>query len=93
MPRYLIERTMADIRKTSMNSREKEIINFINNNSECSAIWIYSFISNDYKKTFCIYEAPTPEAVRKAAVKNNLPVDKITEINVLDPYLARYDDK
>ncbi len=38
------------------------------------------------KKTFCIYEATSPEAIRKAVKKNNTPVDKITEISVLNPY-------
>jgi hypothetical protein len=37
-------------------------------------------------KSFCIYEAPTPEAIRKTAVRNDLPVDRITEVRVLDPY-------
>jgi hypothetical protein len=37
-------------------------------------------------KTFCIYDAPTPEAIRKAATQTGLPVDAITEVSVLDPY-------
>ena len=36
--------------------------------------------------TFCVYDAPTPEAVRKSASRNDLPVDQITEVRVLDPY-------
>jgi hypothetical protein len=43
-------------------------------------------VSDDKTKSFCIYDAPTPEAVRKAAGRNSLPIEKITEVNVLDPY-------
>jgi hypothetical protein len=68
---------------------EKEHISFINNNSDCYAIWLYSFVSSDKRKTYCIYEAPTPEAVRKAAGRNQIPIDKIIEVSVLDPYFYR----
>ena len=43
-------------------------------------------MSADGKTTFCIYEAPTPEAIRKAAAQNRLPVDRIVRVRVLDPY-------
>lgn len=90
MPRYLIERTFADKPKLPANG-EKDRVSFINNNSECYATWLYSFISDDRKKSYCIYEAPTPEAVRKAAARNNLPVDKITEVRMVDPYIYQSD--
>jgi hypothetical protein len=37
-------------------------------------------------RTFCVYDAPTPEAIRKRAAHNKLPVDRITRVRVLDPY-------
>lgn len=40
-------------------------------------------------KTFCVYDAPDPEAIRRTAEKNNLPVDRITRVTVLDPYFCR----
>jgi len=43
-------------------------------------------VSDDAGKPFCIYDAPTPEAIRKTAVRNALPVDSITQVRVLDPY-------
>jgi hypothetical protein len=43
-------------------------------------------VSEDKKKTFCVYDAPTPEAIRKTAARNDLPVDRITQVRVLDPY-------
>ena len=51
--------------------------------------WIQSYFSTDNKKSFCIYDGPTPEAIRKVAVKNRLPVNRITEVRVLDPYFYR----
>jgi hypothetical protein len=46
-------------------------------------------VSDDKKRTFCIYDAPSPEAIRRTARRNDLPVDRITEISVLDPYFYR----
>jgi len=48
--------------------------------------WIHSYVTTDKKKTFCIYDGPTPEAIRRVARRNGLPVDSITEVRVLDPY-------
>jgi hypothetical protein len=48
--------------------------------------WISSFVSDDKTRTFCVYDAPTPEAIRKSAARNELPVDRITRVSVLDPY-------
>ena len=42
--------------------------------------------SEDKRTTFCIYDAPSPEAIRKTAAGNELPVDQITQVLVLDPY-------
>jgi hypothetical protein len=46
-------------------------------------------VTGDKKKTFCIYDAPTPDAIRDTAKANGLPVDSITEVSVLDPYFYR----
>jgi hypothetical protein len=48
--------------------------------------WVHSYVTSDKAKTFCIYDAPSPEAVRRVAGRNGLPVDKIAEVRVLDPY-------
>jgi hypothetical protein len=46
-------------------------------------------VSLDKNTTYCVYEGPTPEAIRQAAQSNGLPVDRITEVRVLDPYFYR----
>jgi len=43
--------------------------------------WIFSFLSADKKKTYCLYDAPNPEAIRAAARRNNIPADVIIEIS------------
>jgi Protein of unknown function (DUF4242) len=46
-------------------------------------------VSQDESKTFCVYDAPSPEAIRKTARRNDLPVDRITQVRVLDPHFYR----
>jgi hypothetical protein len=87
MPRYLIEQTFPNRLEIPM-SREgvQACLNVAGNNSEENVTWIHSFVTRDKSKTFCIYDGPSPEAIRKVAGKNGLPVDSITEVRVLDPY-------
>jgi hypothetical protein len=87
MPRYLVERTFPDGFTLSGDDESAAICGMIVlRNSEDNVTWIYSYVSNDRHKTFCIYDAPSPEAIRRTAVANNLPVDRITRVSVLDPY-------
>jgi hypothetical protein len=58
----------------------------IERNAEEGVTWISSFVSEDRERTFCIYDAPSPEAIRRTAARNDLPVDEITQVSVLDPY-------
>jgi hypothetical protein len=47
---------------------------------------VHSYVSQDKRKTFCVYDGPDPETIRKAAERSSLPVDSITRVSVLDPY-------
>ena len=53
---------------------------------ELGVTWIHSYVGDDKKTTFCVYDAPTPDAIRATATANDLPIDRITEVQVLDPY-------
>jgi uncharacterized protein DUF4242 len=90
MPRYLVERTFPDGLAIPV-TEEGAIacLNVVNANAEDTVTWVHSYVTGDKQKTFCIYDAPSPEAIRRAARRNNLPVDKITEVRVLDPYFYR----
>jgi len=55
-------------------------------NAEEGVTWISSFVSEDKTRTFCVYDAPTPGAIRKAAIGNELPIDQVTQVRVHSPY-------
>ena len=77
MPRYVIERNFAE--QLDLTKEGIEEVNLINGQEGVQ--WIYSFLSADKKKTYCLYEAPNPEAIRAAARRNNIPADAIIEIS------------
>ncbi|HSK88294.1 MAG TPA: DUF4242 domain-containing protein [Anaerolineales bacterium] len=84
--RYLIERTFgADVKINlpgSQDPTEKHLA-FAANNTHERVVWVHSYVSPDGAKTFCIYDAPDPEAIRRASMRNNLPIDRITEVSIL----------
>jgi len=87
MPRYLIERIFSEGLQISADTiGADECLKIVSKNLDDEVTWIQSYVSDDKLKSFCIYDAPSPEAVRRAARRNNLPIDKITEVRVLDPY-------
>jgi Protein of unknown function (DUF4242) len=87
MPRYVVERTFPErLGCPRGNEGEELCLTVIARNADDGVTWMHSYVSADGKKSFCIYEAPTPEAIRKTASRNELPVDRITQVRVLDPY-------
>ncbi len=87
MPRYMIERHFPDGLGLAPNEQGREAAStVIGNNAQLGVTWIHSYVTPDKSRTFCIYDGPTPEAIRKVAERNGLPVERITEVRVLDPY-------
>jgi hypothetical protein len=87
MPRYMVERTFEDGLKVRCDAAGAKICTaVVRRNADQGVTWVHSYVSEDGKRTFCLYEGPSPEAIRKAATASELPVDRITEISVLDPY-------
>ena len=90
MPRYLVERTFPQGLSIPIDaSGEKACLAVVAGNAEDGVTWVHSYVSDDKRKTFCVYDAPSPEAIRRTAVRNRLPVDAITQVRVLDPYFYR----
>jgi len=90
MHRYVVERTFPNGLNIPVNDVGRDICTgVVSTNAEDQVTWVESFVSEDKKKTYCIYDAPSAEAIRKAAKQNKLPVDKITEVSVLDPYFYK----
>jgi hypothetical protein len=90
MPRFLVERTFdSGLTIPLDDSGAKACLAVVDQNSEEGVTWVHSYVTPDTSKTYCIYDGPDPEAIRRAASRNGLPVDSITEVRVLDPYFYR----
>lgn len=90
MPRYLVERTFPQGLVIPVTQEGAQgCLNVVGGNSEVGVTWVHSYVSEDKKKTYCIYDGPDPESIRKAAEKNGLLVDGITKVSVLDPYFYK----
>jgi uncharacterized protein DUF4242 len=81
VPLYVIERKFAD--RLELTGDDVRAIDAIN--GEEGVDWLFSFISADKLRTYCLYEAPTPDAIFEAARKANIPADKIVEVNRFVP--------
>ena len=77
MPRFLIERNFAE--ELEVTKDDVDRVQRINN--EVGVKWLFSFLSADKKKTYCLYEAPSADAIRQAAKRANIPADVIIEIS------------
>src|SRR5215469_14488317 len=79
MPLYLIERNLAEQLQPSAEiaAAVKQV------NTDVGINWLFSFLSADKKKTYCLYEAENPEAIREAARRLNIPADVIIEVGEL----------
>lgn len=87
MPRYMVERTFPSGLSVPMTSDGAAACRQIaGTNSKEGVTWVHSYVTNDKTRTYCIYDAPTPEAIREVARQNELPVNTIIEVSVLDPY-------
>jgi hypothetical protein len=90
MPRYLVERTFPEGLNIPVTADGAQTcLTVVGRNAEDGVTWIHSYVSADKTKTFCVYDAPDPEAIRRTATRNSLPVDQISEVSVLDPYFYR----
>ena len=76
MPLYMIERNYAEENITT-SELVKEVVDV---NEQEGIKWLFSFLSADKKKTYCLYEAPNPEAIRAAAKRLDIPADVIVEV-------------
>ena len=87
MPRYIVERTFAEgLGIAATGEGALACLAVVENNAAEGVTWVHSYVTEDLRKTFCIYDSPSPEAIRQTAARNGLPVDAITPVRVLDPY-------
>jgi hypothetical protein len=87
VPRYLVQRTFPQGLPNPVADGSAELCReIVTRNAQEDVTWLHSYVSADRRTTFCIYDAPTPEAIRRTAAHNDLPVDGITRVRVIDPY-------
>jgi Protein of unknown function (DUF4242) len=84
MPLYVIERNFAE----QLDVENTDELGIKRINDDAGVRWVYSFLSADKKKTYCLYEAPNPEAILEAARRNGIPADVITEVSQYTPTVA-----
>jgi hypothetical protein len=85
MALFLIERTFAD--QLELTGEDVRLIEDIN--ADEGVRWLFSFLSDDRRRTYCLYEAPSPDAIIAAAKRANVPVDEIVEVSKVQPELIR----
>jgi hypothetical protein len=81
MPLFIIERHFAE----QLEVNRDQVSETIRVNDDVGVQWLFSFLSADKKKTYCLYEAPSVEAIREAAQRLNIPADVIVEVDELRP--------
>jgi hypothetical protein len=87
MPRSLVQRCFDEgFRLGAGGDEDQECRAVALHNARAEVTWLPSYVSADGEGALCIYEGPSPEAIRRAAALNHLPVVEITENRVLDPY-------
>jgi hypothetical protein len=87
MPRYLVERRFPDgLEIPTTEDGAKTCLGVVDQNAAEAVTWVHSYVTPDRTVTFCVYDGPDADAIRRAATRNGLPVERITEVRVLDPY-------
>ncbi len=90
MFRYLVERGFPDgLHIPISDAGAAACREIVGQNASLGVTWLHSYVSEDKRTSFCLYEAPSPEAVRQAAARCGLPVDRIIKVTLLDPYFYR----
>lgn len=87
MNRYVVERTFPDGLVVPIDGDgAAACLNVVDRNAAGEVTWVHSYVSPDKRKSYCVYDGPSEEAIRTAAERSSLPVDRITRVRVLDPY-------
>ncbi|HZV73310.1 MAG TPA: DUF4242 domain-containing protein [Conexibacter sp.] len=84
MPLYVIERTFAE--QLDLSNDDVELIEEAN--GDAGVRWLFSFLSADRRRTYCLYEAPSPDAILAAAREANVPADVVVEVSAATPQFS-----
>jgi hypothetical protein len=84
VPLYVIERNFAE--DLDISGEDVKLIDEIN--ADEGVRWLFSFLSADRRRTYCLYEAPSPDEIVAAARRANVPVDAVVEVGAAAPELS-----
>jgi len=90
MARYLVERTFPEGLIIPPNDDGATIVRgIVDAYAGDGVTWVHSYVSEDKRTTYCVFESPNPEAIRRVSEANDFPVDRILKVGMLDPYPYR----
>jgi hypothetical protein len=84
MPLYMIERGFAE----QLDLSDEDVHRIEEVNADEGVRWLFSFLSADRRRTYCLYEAPSPDAIVAAARRANVPADAIVEVGPATPQFS-----
>jgi hypothetical protein len=76
MPMFVIERRFAD--QLQLSDDDVKLIEEVN--ADEGVRWLFSFLSADRRRTYCLYEAPSADAIVAAAKRAKIPADEVVEV-------------
>jgi len=74
---YVIERAFAE--QLDLTSDDVKLIEEVN--ADEGVRWLFSFLSADRRRSYCLYEAPSPDMILAAAKRVGIPADAVVEVN------------
>jgi hypothetical protein len=77
MPMYVIERAFAE--QLDLTSDDVKLIEEVN--ADEGVRWLFSFLSADRRRSYCLYEAPSPDMIVAAAQRVGIPADVVVEVD------------
>jgi hypothetical protein len=84
MPLFIIERNFAE----QLEFESDGVVAITKINGDVGVNWLFSFLSADKRKTYCLYEAPSAAMIRAAAERLGIPADTIVEVDGIGPQAA-----
>jgi hypothetical protein len=85
MHRYLVERTFPPGSPSIASAPGgPPLPAFIAAHDSGGVVWLLTYLTPDLRRSYCIVDGPSPQAVRDAARTCGLPVDRISEVWVLE---------
>ncbi len=93
MPRFVVQRTFPDgLHVPTTHAGAAAMLDVVDEIAPYGVTWVHSYVTADNNVTYCVYDGPDPESIRSAAAATGLPVDRVSEVRVLDPYFYHWSD-